>query len=279
MPSIRTDPLTEIGRHIEERHGIDFGRYKPRCLMRRLNVRLRAVGAADLEAYAHYLASHPEEVDRLFEALAINFSFFYRDQGLFRLLGEHVLPDLARRFPTGPLRIWSAGCAAGEELYSLGILALETLPVEDHDRLVLIGTDIDRPALEEAREGRYDRSKLAFLDKSLFGKYFHTNAAGGVLRVSDALRTRVQFKRADLLGPTPYRGVSLICCRNVMIYLQPQHQVRILERLAVALRPGGMLALGRVERLTGDNKDSFETVDAAERLYRLKSAAGGPGCS
>ena len=79
MPSLSIDPLAEIARHVEERHGIDFGRYKPRCLMRRLNVRMRAVGAADLKAYATFLASHHDEADRLFEALAINFSFFYRD--------------------------------------------------------------------------------------------------------------------------------------------------------------------------------------------------------
>ncbi|MCZ6778514.1 MAG: protein-glutamate O-methyltransferase CheR [Acidobacteria bacterium] len=279
MPSISIDPLAEIARHVEERHGIDFGRYKPRCLMRRLNVRMRAVGADDLEAYAAYLVSHHEEADRLVEALAINFSFFYRDRGLFRILGEQVLPDLVRRFPTGPLRIWSAGCAAGEEIYSLGILALETLAERDHGRLVLIGTDIDPPALEEAREGIYNRSKVTSLDNPLIEQYFHPDAASGMLRVRDALRTRAQFRRADLLGPTPYRGVSLICCRNVMIYLQPQHQERILEHLASALRPGGVLALGRVERLTGDSRRWFDTVDAAERVYRRKCMAGESQCS
>ncbi len=279
MTRVSIDPLAEIARSVEERHGIDFGRYKPRCLMRRLNVRMRAVGAADLEAYAAYLASHHEEVDRLFEALAINFSFFYRDRGLFSILGEQVLPDLVQRFPTGPLRIWSAGCAAGEEIYSLGILALETLAERDHGRLALIGTDIDRPVLEEAREGAYNPSKVTFLDNPLIEQYFHSDAASGMLRVSDALRKRAQFRRADLLGPVPYRGVSLICCRNVMIYLQPKHQEQILENLAAALRPGGVLALGRVERLTGDSHRWFDTVDAAERVYRRKCTAGDPRCS
>jgi chemotaxis methyl-accepting protein methylase len=262
------DPLAQIARLVEARHGVDFRRYKPRCLMRRLHVRMRAVGAPDLESYARLLAGDAAEVERLFEALSINFSFFWRDGGLFRILSERLLPELARAFPSGPLRLWSAGCAAGEELYSLGILASEVLPPPELERVALLGTDLDEKALDEARQAAYPPSRLSFLDKSLTGKYFHPGAGGDLLRVSEGLRRRAEFRKADLLGPAPYRKVALICCRNVMIYLQPSHQEQVLERLAEALAPGGILALGRVERLLGASRSRFETVDAAERIYR-----------
>ncbi|MEE9219872.1 MAG: protein-glutamate O-methyltransferase CheR [Acidobacteriota bacterium] len=271
MATLTCDPLTEIARRVEERHGVDFRCYKPRVLNRRLQSRVRALGLPDLEAYLRHLDTDPQEVERLFQALAINFSFFYRDRELFRLLGKRVLPDLVKRFPDGPLRVWSAGCAAGEELYSLAILAHETLPPAECQRLELLGTDIDEHSLEEGRSGRYPRSRVAFLDNPLIGKYFHSVAAGGELQIIEALRMQAEFRRADLMGPAPYRKCSLVCCRNVMIYLQPKHQETILLRLAEALRPGGVLVLGRVERLHRRFRDWFETVDTAERVYRRLS--------
>jgi chemotaxis methyl-accepting protein methylase len=274
MPVLAADPLAEIARLVEARHGVDFQRYKPRCLMRRLHVRMRAVGAPDLESYARLLAGDAGEVERLFEALSINFSFFWRDGGLFRILSERVLPELARAFPTGPLRLWSAGCAAGEELYSLGILASEVLPKPDRERLALLGTDLDEKALAEARLAAYPPSRLSFLDKSLTGKYFHSGAGDDSLRVVEGLRRHAEFRKADLLGPPPYRRIALICCRNVMIYLQASHQEQVLERLTEALGPGGILALGRVERLLGPSRARFETVDSAERIYRRLDDGG-----
>lgn len=274
MPVLASDPIADISLRVLERYGVDFRRYKPRLLLRRLHVRMRAVGAPDLDSYARYLEGRPEEVQNLFDALSINFSFFFRDPGLFHLLRERVLPDVARAFPSGPLRFWSAGCAAGEELYSLGILAETALGPEDGGRVVLLGTDLDEPALEEARAGLYPPSRLAFLDNPLIGKYFHPDPGSGHLRVTEALRRRAEFRKADLLGRAPWRGVALICCRNVLIYLEPRHQEQVLERLAAALGPGGVLALGRVERLTGDSRRWFETVDAAERVYRRRPAGG-----
>lgn len=274
MTVLTADPLADIARCVRERYGLDFRRYKPRCLIRRLHVRMRAVGAPDLESYARYLESNAEEAGRLFDALSINFSFFYRDPGLFRLLGGEVLPELARAIPTGPLRLWSAGCAAGEELYSLGILADTVLEPGDRERLVLLGTDVDEEALEEARAAVYPPSRLAFLDNSLIGKYFHPDPGSGHLRVVDALRRRAEFRKADILDRAPWRRVALICCRNVMIYFEPQHQEQALERLAAALAPRGVLALGRVERLVGSSRRWFDTVDAAERVYRRRASGG-----
>jgi len=275
MPTLSTDPLADIARLFQARCGMDVSRYKPRCLMRRLGVRMRAVGAADLAAYASYLESRPEELDMLFEALAINFSSFNRDPAFFRLLGERVLPDLARRIPAGPLRLWSAGCSAGEELYSLGILADQVLPPPERRRVLLLGTDIDERALAEARAATYPRSRLALLDKSLIGQYFDPVVAGGdTHRVIESVRRRAEFRRADLIGPSPFRQVSLICCRNVLIYLEPRHQETVLDELAAALVPGGILALGRVERLAGERRPWFETVDTAERVYRRRAAGG-----
>jgi chemotaxis methyl-accepting protein methylase len=273
MPTLLADPLAEIAQLVMRRHGVDFRRYKPRCFMRRLRVRMRAVGAPDLESYAGYLRSRPEEVESLFSTLAINFSFFNRDPGLFEILGKRILPELARAFPEGPLRLWSAGCAAGEEIYSLGILAHQSLAPEDVQRLELLGTDIDEGALAEAREGVYPRSRLGFLDNSLIGQYFHPVAGGGTLRVNDDLRRLAEFRRADLLRPAPYRDVALVCCRNVMIYLEPKHQEEVLENLAAALGRRGILALGRVERLVGTARGLFEIVDAAERVFRRHGGA------
>lgn len=279
VPPPALDPLDAISRLLQERHGVDLRRFKMRCLMRRLHVRMRAVGAPDLQAYAEWLGSRPQEVQKLFDALSINFSFFFRDPGLFRILGERVLPELARTFPSGPLRLWSAGCAAGEELYSLGILADQVLAPRDRPRVQLLGTDVDEAALEEARAAVYPQSRLTFLDKSLIGQYFHPEAGSGTLRVIGALRQRAEFRRADLLAPAPVSRVPLICCRNVMIYFEPRHQEQVLEQLTAALAPAGVLALGRVERLTGPSRRRFETLDAAERVFRKNPAGGDDSCS
>ncbi len=274
MSTRTADPMSDIARLVLRQCGINFQRYKPRCLMRRLQVRMRAVGAADLESYARHLESTPAEMERLFDALSINFSYFNRDPDLFKLLGERVLPGLARAFPDGALRLWSAGCAAGEELYSLGILAESVLGPGDRKRVQLLGTDIDERALEEARRGVYPRTRLGFLDKSLIGQYFHPDAGSGGLCVADALRRRTEFRKADLLGRAPHRQVALICCRNVLIYFEPGHQEKVLEGLAEAMPPGGILALGRVERLAGGSRRWFDTLDAARRVYVRRGAGG-----
>lgn len=249
--------------------GIDLDLYKERFLLRRITIRQRACGASTLRAYLKLVSQSPVERGRLVRALTVHVSQFYRNPSTFRAIQAEVLPVLlARRHADGrPLRLWSVGCACGEEPYSLAILLLEhgTERRQAHSSTIY-ATDIDPVSLHRAREGRYSAASLATLPAPWRKRHFAREADRYL--IGPEARRLVVLKIHNILEPVPFGRIDLILCRNVLIYMTEALQGRVLQALVEALNPGGFLVLGKVEGLTGPTRDHLELVNIPERIYR-----------
>jgi two-component system CheB/CheR fusion protein len=233
---------------VREHSGIDFRVYKPATILRRLQRRITATQCQDLAGYAAYLQREPEEYGRLVNSFLIKVAAFLRDPELFAVLRTQVLPALiaANRSPGQALRFWSAGCATGEEAYSLAILICELLGAELSGWAVKIfATDLDGDAVAFARQGVYPAAALAGLPEELITRYFSAGPEG--YTINKHVRSLVVFGEHDLGQHAPFPQLDLILCRNVLIYFTQELQQRALQLFAFALRDGGYLVLGRTE--------------------------------
>lgn len=250
--------VAPILNYLLETRGFDFTGFHPDMLVRRISKRLVATATRNFDNYLAYLPSHEDELDRLIDVLTINVSRFFRDSLTFELLAERVLPTLIRKKVAchdSSLRIWSAGCAQGEEPYSVAILVQELLekdayPVELH----LFATDIDPKALRTAQEAQYARADLEQMKYGFLLKYFKPE--GENFRLIPAIQEKVHFSQYDILdkkhGTPPesvFGGFDLVLCRNLLIYFKPEYQMRIFEKLYHAIAPDGILILGEAETL------------------------------
>ena len=273
--SLRDPAFRELRGLVLQAGGIDIELYRDRCVLRRLAARLRAAGAADLAGYCRRLDADPGEIRRLVEGLTVNVSEFFRNPRTFRALAREVLPVLvAQKRAEGDrsIRIWSAGCATGEEPYSVALACADALgEALGKFHVVVYATDVDEPSLVAARAGRYRAASLARLPRPMVRRHFEADGDGYLVR--PAVRRMVHFRRHDLLAPPPFRRLDLALCRNVLIYMVRPSQERILDTLYDVLNPGGFLVLGKVEALTGPARDRFEVVNLAERIYRKPGAA------
>lgn len=236
---------------IADRLGLHFAPERLQFLADRLWRRVRALGLGSPALYRAYLISHPEEWDALADALVVNESRFFREESLFRALGDHILPQLARRRELGggrrELAIWSAGCSAGEEAYTLAMAALESVPQPDRWTLQVLGTDLSWRNLERAREGCYEPRRLEGLPQPWFDRYVEA-CDGGRARVRESVRSLTTFRQHNLCGDLWAIGPQdAIVCLNVIIYFRREDQLRVLNRLYDTLRPGGYLLVGATE--------------------------------
>lgn len=271
----RTDPaFAGLRMRVLAASGLDLALYKDACILRRIGVRLRACGAGSLTAYVERLNRDRQELTRLIQALTIHVSQFFRNPSTYRAIGEQILPTLLadkRQAGARALRLWSAGCATGEEPYSLAILLLERAPeVVRELSTVIYATDVDAETLERAREGVFPARSLAHLPPAWRARHF--TADGTRYRVGAVARRLVFFKEHNLLRRPPVGRLDLIVCRNVLIYMAPPVQGQVLEAFQRVLNPGGFLVLGKVEGLTPGFRERFEVVDPAERIYRRSPA-------
>ncbi len=245
--------------------GVALELYKPKCLRRRVHVRMRAVGAHTYAEYRDVLARSPGERERLHDALTINVTRFYRNPETWDALRARVLPGLVRR--PGPVRAWSAGCASGEEAHTIAMAWAEGAGAAALERLTVDATDIDRASLARARAGRYRKEALAELPAGWAERWFREEEGEWV--VDPRLHARVRVAAGDLTAaPPPARAYDLVCCRNVVIYFEKALQERLFAGFAEALVPGGILVLGKVETLVGPARERLELVDVRERIYR-----------
>jgi chemotaxis methyl-accepting protein methylase len=254
---------------IADRSGFHCGAYKERCLRRRIAVRMRATGVHTYADYGAVLDVDRAEWDRLVDALTINVTKLFRDPTAFDALARTVIPPLwATDAPA--LRVWSAGCASGEEPYSIAALVHAYLDMRGEarqlDRVRVLGSDIDRASLAAAEAGRYDEGAFADTPPALRERYF---TPGYPAAVVDELRAVVRFERRDLLLDEPPPGPHhLIVCRNVLIYFDRASQERLFAQFRDALAPGGYLMLGKVETLLGESRRGFAPVSTRERIFR-----------
>ncbi len=270
MTAIDDAAHSALARRIADAAGLMGDVYKDKCLRRRIGVRMRACGVHTLEEYLDVLQRVAGEAERLRDTLTINVTRFYRNPETWDVLARSALATLWSE-REGRLTVWSAGCASGEEPYTVAMLVAEIARVagraERLDRLRVDATDIDRVSLERAAAARYRPDAAADMPSGLRERYLA--ADGDQLVVAPAIRRQVEIRHLDLGGdPPPRPHYDLILCRNVVIYFDRAMQERLFQTFADALLPGGLLVLGKVETLLGPARDRFQLVDARERIYR-----------
>lgn len=250
---------------ILRRAGLDASQYKLSYLKRRLAVRMRATQTSSYADYRRLLETTPQEYGYLLDRLTINVSDFFRDPGVYAQIRRKVLAQWQQQ-PT--VRIWSAGCAHGQEPYSLAILLSEHVPAVCH--WSILATDIDPTVLEHARTGRYSADSIRHVLPDLRKKYFEVSGEEQVVKLQ--LRRRIEFRRHDLTGTLPDEKFDLIVCRNVLIYFVSGLQERLFNGFHARLNDGGFLVLGKTETLLGEMRRWFDVIDIRERIYRRRVA-------
>jgi two-component system, chemotaxis family, CheB/CheR fusion protein len=268
----REHELAHLLEYLNRTRGLDLSGYKRVGLLRRLTKRMRSVGVQEYGAYVDYLESHPGEYTGLLDTLLINVTAFFRDDLPWEYLRTDIVPALVEgKSPSEPIRVWCAGCASGEETYTLAIVLAEVIGVEAfQERVKLYGTDLDNDALAKARLGAYTEDDLAEVPAPLVEKYFDRREASYVFRKD--LRRCVIFGRNDLMQDAPISRVDLLACRNTLMYFDGPTQARILSRFHFALNDGGYLFLGRAETML-TRGDLFVPVDLRRRIF-TKSRQG-----
>jgi len=266
--------LEELLIFIRDARGFDFTGYKRSSLARRIRKRMHEAGIADYLDYRDRLESSAEEFGHLFNTILINVTSFFRDSETWTYLQREVMPDLIADVANHDIRVWSAGCASGEEAYSLVIAFAEALGIEETAKRVKIyGTDVDEDALRDARTGIYTVKALEPVSPELRDKYFEKN--GGQFSFRPDLRRRVIFGRHDITRDAPISRLDLLVCRNTLMYFNVETQAQVIDRFHFALREGGDLFLGKAEMLLSDS-ERFEVVSMRQRMFRRRPGVAVP---
>lgn len=258
----------ELFNRLERERGFRGNLYRQKCLRRRVAVRMRARGVADVEDYSILLDQDPAEYDRLLRVLTINVSKFFRNRETWALIRQEVMPELLQR--GGPLVMWSAGSAAGEEAYSLAILAWDWLARSGYggwNGIRIVGTDIDGDSLQVARLAEYPAAALDETPVDLKRQWFEI---GDACRLKEPIPRLVEFRQRDILAGRPDFDADLIVCRNLLIYLDREAQRQVFRTFTETLCARGYLVLGRVEMLAAEFREEFDVVSARERIYRKR---------
>jgi two-component system CheB/CheR fusion protein len=269
----RNGQLDELLSFIDRTRGFDFSGYKRSTLERRIAKRMDLVGVEDYESYRDFLELNAHEFADLFDTILINVTGFFRDRPAWDYVAETVVPKLLEELPDArPVRVWTAGCATGEEAYTVAMILAEALGEEAFRRRVKIyATDADERALTKARHAEYGAEVVKDVPEELLERYFDPTSAG-FFRFRPELRRSVIFGRNDLVQDAPISRIDLLTSRNVLMYFTADAQVRILERFNFALNETGYLFLGRAEMLI-THTDLFKPVDLKSRVFRRASGS------
>jgi len=262
--------LRSIFSQLRHHSGVDFTLYKRSTIHRRLARRMVLARVDSLETYARTLRSSPNQLDALFDDLLINVTQFFRDKQVFTALQKRIFPKLLRNRleEGGDLRMWVAGCATGEEVYSLAIAALESMRRLGIDlRVQIFGTDLSETAINLARAGAYPPSIANDVSPERLRRFFQKTESG--YQVGRVLRDLCTFARQNICQDPPFSRLDLISCRNVLIYLGPELQRRCIPIFHYALSPNGYLLLGSAETI-GSFADLFSMVDKRHKVFVKK---------
>lgn len=279
MPLCSSPDLQRLLNKIYDEKGLDFRGYRETSLKRRVDRRLQFSGAKDYADYINLIDQDPEEYTRLLDNLTVNLTEFFRDYESFRVIEEKVLPQIIekklqektwgledKKHNRPSLRIWSAGCATGEEIYSIAIVVHEILGkrIKDID-LTIYGTDIDEGCLIKAKKGEYPREGVQNMDEPRLSKWFFYN---GNYKIKDEIKQLIKFLRYDLIKESYFTNIDLIMCRNVIIYFQKHLQEKILLKFHKSLNCNGILWLGTSETLTGRSKEYFAPLYIKDNIFQ-----------
>ena len=251
---------------------VDFTHYKGTVIHRRINRRMVISHIDNIAKYAEYVGTHPAELQALFNDMLIGVTSFFREPDTFSVLKEKLFPEILKNLALKePIRIWIPGCSTGEEAYSFAIALQKFLEEKDkgETQVQIFGTDVNEKNIERARQGIYPKSIEADVSKSCL-KHFFTSFNGSY-QIAKFIRDKCVFAKQDLTADPPFSNLSLISCRNMLIYFDPQLQERIISILHYALRPNGFLVLGESESI-GKSTALFEPVFKKGYIYSKKKA-------
>ena len=250
--------------YLRQSRGFDFTGYKRSTLARRVGKRAHQLNSQSFADYLDYIQVHPDEFETLFNTILINVTEFFRDKAAWDVLAKEAVPRILSKDESQPIRVWSAGCASGEEAYSIAILLCEALGAEQFGKRVKIyATDVDEEALATARTG-YSLEALGSVGEDLIPKYFESQGGRYVFRTS--LRRAVIFGRHDLIQDAPISRLDLLVCRNTLMYFTAESQGRVLTNFHYALNDAGYLFAGRAEMLL-THADLFTPLDMKHRIF------------
>ena len=252
--------------YIKLNRGFDFTGYKRPSLMRRVQIRMQNTDIQTYSDYTDYLEVHPGEFSHLFNTILINVTSFFRDRAVWDYLEKEVVPKIvARKISTDRIRVWCAGCASGQEAYTLAMVLAEVLGLEEfHQRVKIYATNVDEIALHQARQATYNAKEVEGIPPPLLERYF--NHSHGSYTFCPDLRRSVIFGRHDLLQDPPISRIDLLTCRNTLMYFHAETQAKIISRFHFALNDGSFLVLGKAELLLTSNI-SFVALSLQQRIF------------
>jgi two-component system, chemotaxis family, CheB/CheR fusion protein len=264
-----TGTANPIFQLLHDRYGIDFSHYKPSTVTRRIDRRLQLGGIEKLEDYTVDLHTNRMELEALYHDLLIGVTSFFRDPEAFRYLAEHALSDLIKAANDGgDFRVWVAGCATGEEAYSIAILVHEQMIKHGKSlNIKVFATDVHARSLEIAAAGQYSDDALANITPERLKQYFIQNDGG--YRITNELRNLVVFAQHNIIKDAPFTRLDFISCRNLLIYLLPHAQKKALSLFHFGLKTGGILFLGPSES-AGDLADEFQQLEKHWKVFRKR---------
>ncbi|MCK9594908.1 MAG: late competence development ComFB family protein [Candidatus Omnitrophica bacterium] len=271
---IKEDKMQTFGlllEKIKEDRGLDFKHYHQELLKRRVAIRMRATNIDNYPDYLRLLIRNPEEYEKLFEVMCINVSEFFRDPAVWVKV-RIIFAELIRRKTRNnnkTIRIWSAGCANGEEPHTIAIKLLSLLQADILNFCVeIIATDVDKKSIKIAEKGEYAKDSLKNVSKKYLDRYF--NQDKDIYRTKDDINKLITYRYLDLTSAEMVNDVDMVFCRNVFIYFDRSLQEQLLMKFYKALRPEGYLIMGQSETLVREAKTIFEEVDGNARIYQRK---------
>jgi two-component system CheB/CheR fusion protein len=269
-PASGIDPdvgFAEIIELLRAQGSHDFALYKEGTLRRQIERRMATASIKDIGTFLELIRKTPTELDLLAKHMLINVTRFFRDERVFEVLADTVVPELVREQPLDqPIRVWDAGCSTGEETYSTAMVFLEEIAASKRNvKLKVFASDIDDDAVVTARNGFYPRAIEKDVSAARLARFFAQEGQG--YRVTRELRETVVFTTQDLLADAPFSRLDLVCCRNVLIYLRPEVQEKVLALFHFALREDGILVLGASETV-GNLGNRFKAISKKLRIFR-----------
>jgi two-component system, chemotaxis family, CheB/CheR fusion protein len=262
----------KILKMLHRQEGVDFTHYRIETLERRIQRRAKLGRCGSLESYLRRLREDPLEVHKLFDDILIHVSGFFRDAPVFQALRRKVLPHMIKeRPPEEAIRVWVPGCSTGEEVYSLAIELVEFLTAKKASfRVQFFGTDVSMAALERARQGVYSLEIATQMSTDRLRRYFSRVDNG--YQIHSSIRRKCIFARHDVAADPPFSNLDLVSCRNLLIYLKPELQKKVIAMFHESLKPDGCLLLGKTET-TGGNRELFSSADSKCKVYCKNDSA------
>ena len=271
IPS-ETNGLNTVFQLLRRATGVDFTHYRQTTILRRIHRRMVVHKLEKMGEYVRYLQTNPGEIKSLYQDMLINVTSFFRDPQMFEILKSEVFPTMMRgRDPDSVIRIWTPGCASGEETYSVAIALLEYVGSKGSQATMqFFGTDVSEQSITKARAGLYPENIQGDVSPERLQRFFTKVERG--YRINKTIRDSCIFAQHNVLNDPPFSQMDLICCRNLLIYLEPVLQNRVISLFHYAAKPGGYLVLGASEGV-GTASNLFSTVDRTYKIFSKKATA------